>query len=459
MDELMTTPTEPQAAPRAAVDVPGAGASSVGPSPWLAFVDALVLVATMAGVNVVRFAFEWPTYSVAYYFVAFVLAALVHVVVFYFDGLYEPELRLGNRPHLPRVAKATLVALLLIALVELLTARYVIPRGSLPILLVLETLAVAGNRRFARSVRLRREGPPRVVVVGAATEVTLALQHLARVAKTLHVVGHTDTPRNLLEVVDRYEATDVLLLSVGMLDQMFPEPLSTLERRGVGVLQRVTAKETLLGLQNVREVGGMPFVALGTHTLPLPRVRLKRCLELAGVAALLPLIVPLVAATALYVRFVAGSPVLYRQLRIGRDGHLFTLLKFRTMRPDAEIERGPVLAEERDPRVIPGCDWVRRTRLDELPQLWNVLRGEMSVVGPRPERPEIARLYESRIPGYARRHELRPGITGLAQVHGRYHTDAQYKLGHDLHYLVNWSPVLDLQVLLRTVWVVLTRRV
>ena len=135
------------------------------------------------------------------------------------------------------------------------------------------------------------------------------------------------------------------------------------------------------------------------------------------------------------------------------------MFKFRTMIEDAEADgQGARLAEKEDPRVIPACRWVRSSRMDELPQLWNVRKGEMSLVGPRPERPELTDEFERQIPGYARRHELPPGLTGLAQIHGRYHTDAEYKLGYDLQYLVNWSPVLDLQILVRTAWVVLLRR-
>jgi lipopolysaccharide/colanic/teichoic acid biosynthesis glycosyltransferase len=102
---------------------------------------------------------------------------------------------------------------------------------------------------------------------------------------------------------------------------------------------------------------------------------------------------------------------------------------------------------------------MRSTRADELPQLWNVLRGEMSLVGPRPERPELVAEIVERVPGYVRRNELPPGVTGLAQIQGRYGTDAEYKLGYDLQYLVNWSVVTDIEILLRTIWVVVSRRV
>ncbi|MDQ3974880.1 MAG: sugar transferase, partial [Actinomycetota bacterium] len=393
------------------------------------------------------------------YALGFLAATAIHLMVNYFGGLYEPELRLGLRPQLPRIMGLTLGAVVIVGFVELLAGRYVIPRGNLPALFLLGSLALAANRRAARELRLRRDGRPRVLLVGAPDEVNLALAHLAESDRVATVVGQTAGAGELQEAVEATGATEVLLLSGRMLDEIYPEPLTTLERRGVGVLQRVSARDTLLGLAGVREIAGMPFVALRTHTLPVCRARFKRTLELLGAVAAAPLILPTLAFVALYVRVVAGPPVLFRQERVGRDGRPFAMLKFRTMHPDAEEGVGPILAPQGDPRVIPACQWLRSTRLDELPQLWNVLRGEMSVVGPRPERPELTAQYEQLIPGYQRRHDIPPGITGLAQINGRYHTDPEYKLGHDLQYLVNWSPVLDLQILARTVLVVLTRRV
>lgn len=193
--------------------------------------------------------------------------------------------------------------------------------------------------------------------------------------------------------------------------------------------------------------------------MPPYRRRLKRLTDLTTVLLLSPLLLALVALTAVYVRVRAGSHVLFWQTRVGVGGRAFQMVKFRTMRPDAEEDGRARLADVADDRVVPGCEFLRSTRLDELPQLWNILRGEMGLVGPRPERPELTRKFEASIPGYSRRHEVPPGITGLAQIHGRYHTDAEYKLGYDLQYLVNWSPVLDLEILARTVLVIVRRRV
>jgi lipopolysaccharide/colanic/teichoic acid biosynthesis glycosyltransferase len=172
-------------------------------------------------------------------------------------------------------------------------------------------------------------------------------------------------------------------------------------------------------------------------------------------------LIPLTLITILvasYVRLRAGKNIIYKQERTGKFGQPFMMLKFRTMTENAEINTGVIKAEYKDARVVKGLDWVRKTRLDEIPQFVNVLRGEMSIIGPRPERPDFTNQYELEIPGYERRHDIAPGITGLAQVKGRYHTDPAYKLGHDLQYLVNWSPILDLQILFQTIWTILARR-
>ena len=197
----------------------------------------------------------------------------------------------------------------------------------------------------------------------------------------------------------------------------------------------------------------MPYVAIRPRALRSHQVRLKRLVELAVLLVTATAVVPVLILAAAYVRVVAGRGVLFRQVRTGRHGTPFTLAKFRTMDHDAEADGTARLAAVDDERVIRGCRWMRRTRLDELPQVWLVVRGRMSLVGPRPERPELIAEFEAALPGYGRRHEIAPGITGLAQVRAGYHTDPAYKLGHDLQYLMSWSPVLDLQILARTVLV------
>ncbi|NLF59403.1 MAG: sugar transferase [Candidatus Hydrogenedens sp.] len=181
-------------------------------------------------------------------------------------------------------------------------------------------------------------------------------------------------------------------------------------------------------------------------------------MDLSAALGGLVLLSPLLAALALAVRLGSPGPALYRQERQGRGGKPFHVVKFRTMAQGAEDRTGPVLAEEDDPRVTPTGRWLRRTRLDELPQLWNVIRGEMSLVGPRPERPAFADAHLAEEPLYRHRLLARPGMTGLAQIHGRYDTDYRQKLRYDLLYIGNMTLAADLRILAATARIVLTGR-
>ena len=425
---------------------------------FLFLLDAIGLYGAMVVINTVRFGTTWPTYPLSHYVVGFSIATVIHLAIGYLSGLYEREPRLGSRPWLPRVVVATGIGIAVQGVAFVVLDRYLMPRLNLLALGVLGSLVLTGNRAVSRRLTRWYQGPPQVALIGPPDAVAAVRAQLRRSDRAAVVVTEASSIDGLAERVRHSHTTDVLLLDVDAFSRIFPEPLTTCEAAGVGFLQRVGATETLLGLTTVREVAGMPFVRLRSHTLSSHQVRLKRLIDLVLLIVTAPVSVPVVAVLALYVRLRAGAPVLYRQTRVGRDGRLFTLVKFRTMVRDAET-RGAVLAQAGDPRVIPGLGWMRATRADELPQLWNVARGEMSLVGPRPERPEFTAELAQRIPGYERRHELAPGLTGLAQVNGRYDTDAAFKLGHDLQYLVNWSPVLDLQILVRTVWVVMARRV
>ena len=428
---------------------------------FLVVLDGVSLYVLMIVISFVRFgfSFDWDTYPLSRYFVGFAIATTIHLVINYFSGLYEREPRLGVRPWLPRALLATGIGVAVQGLAFVVLDRYLMPRLNLAVFLALASFVLVANRNISRRLSVRRNGPPRVVLVGEPASIDLATRHLGESDRDAVVVDRVGSPRLLTSAVTDHAATDVLLLDVTAFGSVYPEPLNSLDSAGVGFLQRVSARETLLGLKTVRQVGGMPFVPLRLHTVPAHKVRLKRLFDLIVVIVFAPLWVPTVALVALYVLIRAGRPVLYRQARVGRDGAIFSVVKFRTMVHDAESDGRARLASEDDDRVLPALRWMRSTRADELPQLWNVLRGEMSLVGPRPERPELVAEIVQRVPGYVRRNELPPGLTGLAQIHGRYGTDAEYKLGYDLQYLVNWSIVIDIEILVRTVWVVVSRRV
>lgn len=180
--------------------------------------------------------------------------------------------------------------------------------------------------------------------------------------------------------------------------------------------------------------------------------RAKRLLDVSLAATALLILAPLLAVAALAVLIGSGWPIIYTQERIGQAGRRFRIYKFRSMRCDAERETGPIWASDHDARCTRVGDWLRHTNIDELPQLFNVLRGDMSLVGPRPERPTFVECFRQTIPDYDLRHAVRGGMTGWAQVHGwRGRTSLRKRIQYDLDYIERWSFWLDVRILFMTI--------
>ncbi|OFW04531.1 MAG: undecaprenyl-phosphate glucose phosphotransferase [Acidobacteria bacterium RIFCSPLOWO2_02_FULL_67_36] len=202
----------------------------------------------------------------------------------------------------------------------------------------------------------------------------------------------------------------------------------------------------------LENLDGVPIISLNDVPLRGFNSVLKRAIDIAiSAAALVVASVPF-GIIALLVRYTSTGPVFYRQERMGLDGKAFDVFKFRSMHEGAEDETGPIWARDNDPRCTRVGTWLRRTDLDELPQLWNVLRGDMSIVGPRPERPYFVEQFKHRIPQYMLRHKVKAGITGWAQVNGwRGNTSLEKRIEYDLYYIENWSVALDIKIMWLTI--------
>ena len=202
----------------------------------------------------------------------------------------------------------------------------------------------------------------------------------------------------------------------------------------------------------LENLDGVPIISLNDVPLHGFNSVLKRAIDIViSAAALVVASVPF-GIIALLVRYTSTGPVFYRQERMGLDGKAFDVFKFRSMHEGAEDETGPIWARDNDPRCTRVGTWLRRTDLDELPQLWNVLRGDMSIVGPRPERPYFVEQFKHRIPQYMLRHKVKAGITGWAQVNGwRGNTSLEKRIEYDLYYIENWSVALDIKIMWLTI--------
>jgi Undecaprenyl-phosphate glucose phosphotransferase len=232
-------------------------------------------------------------------------------------------------------------------------------------------------------------------------------------------------------------------------------------RRVFDVLSRSLVEVRLIA--DVPNLAGLSLTTSNLDGLPVVGLResphfglnvvVKRAMDFVLSAFAIVIISPLMAAIALLIKLTSSGPIFYRQERCGLNGRTFWMLKFRTMCIDAESQTGPVWARRDDPRRTRWGAFLRRTSLDELPQFINVLRGDMSLVGPRPERPVFIQQFSRTIPNYMARHCVKAGITGWAQVHGwRGNTSLRKRIQYDLYYITHWNPWLDLRILWMTLW-------
>jgi exopolysaccharide biosynthesis polyprenyl glycosylphosphotransferase len=339
-------------------------------------------------------------------------------------------------------------------------------------------LAVAGTFAFlgfcvarAAAVKVRARllrrgvGAKRTLVVGTSVAANeLCRRLLGGPASDYYLVGVIPTGEgepeegckvlggleDFFDVVSR-EKIGVVFFGGDVPDQVLLDFVLECDLKGVEVRILPSTLELMASKIHADEALGVPVFALRQFRLTAFNRFLKRALDVVFAGFLLVAFSPLWALIALIIKLTSPGPVLYRQDRVGQDGRTFELLKFRSMRQDAEAETGPVFAQANDERVTLFGRFLRRTSFDEITQLFNVLKGDMSVVGPRPERPYFVEKFASDVPRYVERHKVKSGMTGWAQVNGlRGNTSIAQRVEYDLYYIENWSLLFDLKVILRT---------
>lgn len=307
----------------------------------------------------------------------------------------------------------------------------------------------AGERanRLVGVLRKRKElGMDVVGWAGAAGNGSLTRENLGRKLAELGATRGVD--RVIVALSDRRSMMPV-------------RELLELRLRGIKVEEATALLERVSGKIDVDELYPSWLIYAEGFRLNATFLLVRRLISVMLSVLLLLVVLPLLPLVALAIKLSSPGPVLYRQRRVGRFGNIFYCYKFRTMRPDAEADSGPTWAGDDDPRITRVGHFLRTTRLDEIPQLWNVLRGDMSFVGPRPERPEFVEWLAREIPYYHLRHVVRPGITGWAQINYTYGASLEQskeKLRYDLYYIKNMSPLLDLYIVLQTIKTVVLGR-
>ncbi len=408
------------------------------------------------------------------YFAVLPVAALVSVVCYRWAGLYRPRREGAAVEELLLVVKGTFFALAALLALSFFYREYEYSRAVVAIFAVLNPLML-GLSRFALRIALRRLrargfNMRRAVIVGAGKPGQKLAEAIERNPWTgIRVVGFVDhRPERKGK---KFAGAQVLgpivdlpaIIASSSADQVF----IALSGRDSWLIEEVMGllAETMVDVRVVpdlfsfytlnREVGefdGLPVLAVRESPLHGWSRVVKRAVDIGFSLAVLILLLPLLLLLAALVKLTSKGPVFYRQERMGLGGDVFGMYKFRSMRTDAEAATGAVWAKENDPRRTAFGAFLRKTSMDELPQFLNVLVGDMSIVGPRPERPVFIEEFKKKIPRYMFRHKMKAGITGWAQVNGwRGNTSLRKRIQYDLYYIEHWSNWFDVRVMFLTV--------
>ena len=403
----------------------------------------------------------------------------VYVAVFYVAGLYRSRLMLSLLDDLPYILAASVVGFAIkLALISLSPTVDPPPRQVLHAVVLLVAVLVVRQVAYTIVRTARRHGKVRhrTLVVGAGrVGIRLANTLVEHREYGLDPVGFVDCdvpsdelllPAPMLgdydelgPVIRRHEIRDVIVAFGGADEDSLVDILRTCDRLDVDVFLVPRLFELHNANRHTDEVWGMPLIRVRRAAFRSPWWKAKRLMDIVVSGVALLLLSPLLLVCALAVRWEGGPGIIFRQQRVGLDGRQFDVLKFRSLKPVDETESQTNWNIKHDDRLGPVGKFLRASSLDELPQLWNILRGDMTLVGPRPERPHFVQQFATHIPRYTARHRVPAGLTGWSQAHGlRGDTSIEDRARFDNYYIENWSPWLDVKIILKTVGQVIRRQ-
>ena len=409
---------------------------------------------------------------------AFLIAVVCQICLYYAE-LYDFRILSDRREVFVRLLQALGSTALILAFLYFWFPQLVVGRGVFLMSAFFVILGVGGWRIVYEWVTGQFAHRERLLLVGTSrATVELAKELFERKELGVQIVGFIDADRarigqpvlnpgvigaveDIPDIIRTHNVDRVVVSLADARGQLPMDKLLDMKLAGVTFDHLATVYEEYTGkiaIENLR-----PSWLIFSEGFRKSRAvhAVKRAIDV-GVASLgLLVTLPIMAIVALLIRITSPGPAMFKQQRVGLNGRIFTLFKFRSMKPNAEARTGAVWATPDDRRITPVGRFLRRTRLDELPQFWNVLRGDMSLVGPRPERPEFISDLTRKIPFYGQRHVVKPGLTGWAQVRYSYGAsvdDSFQKLQYDLFYVKNLSIGLDLFIIFKTIQTVVLQR-
>ncbi len=399
-----------------------------------------------------RFSGELPVINVKPFYQLTPFIVIFTIVIFEIFDLYKRNWK-GINKDFRTILSAVFFVFLLTNTATFWLRGFAFPRSVLFIGLMNQIILIWLWRSCCWQLERKIYGLLNVVAIGLTNEKEM-------VDKLLLNKGWYFNLTKVIFVEDMYnspelEKADGVFILPSVPDDYKSELLRYCLNRGKAFFLVPSTYEIFLSNADVKQLDDLPVLEVIKFFPSNGVAAAKRIIDIILSALGLIILSPLMIIVALAIKATSPGPVLYLQERVGQGEKPFMLYKFRTMINNAEARTGPVLASDDDPRITPIGKFLRATRIDEIPQLWNVLKGDMSLVGPRPERPFFIEKFKKEIPGYEYRHLVKPGITGLAQIAGKYSTTADDKLRYDLMYIGNLSLLQDIKILVQTVPVVM----
>ena len=423
-------------------------------TPVVALADLSLIQASFVATLLIKHGYTGtPSLYLAGYAPIVPSICLLSLVILHLFNLYSDWLRSPPKQLTYFIAVSAGLITVLSTLMLSWAQQYRLPVPWLGLRACVTCGLLIGYRLLLRQFYWSKVGRCRVMVM--ASEEDQAVQIIRRLEPVapgwMEFVG-CFVEKDFTGLRDTAPSFDALLLVSGVAqERAIIERCAQMQKK---VMTVPALMEMSLLRGRIHEMEDLLVVELQSPHLTREQNLIKRIFDLALATALLILTSPVLLLTAAMIRLTSKGPVVFKQDRVGRDGAVYQMFKFRTMIADAEKHTGPVLAQECDPRITALGHILRATRIDELPQLVNVLVGNMSVIGPRPERPFFVSTFRAMLPDYDLRFAVKPGITGLAQVAGSYSTPVEQKLKFDLLYISHYSVMRDIRIVLRTIPVV-----
>lgn len=325
------------------------------------------------------------------------------------------------------------------------------PRSVILINFFVGTIILFLWRVVVFKIYQRMSGSKRVLILGMEKDVFAAVDNFTNTKSIRHVVTHVVLSDYYENVSRHLDDIDIVYLASQIEESEKLKIYDLLTSKEKKMFLNTSFENLIMVNPNMMNIEDESIIEVSAFRIPQEDGLMKRIIDIIVAVVGIVVTSPIMAIAAILVKQSSEGPVFYKQTRITKDGKEFEILKFRSMGVTAEKESGPVLATSNDVRVTPVGKYLRSLRIDELPQLFNVLSGDMSLVGPRPERPFFVDQFKELNPHYYLRHNVRAGITGYAQVYGKYASDFNSKLNFDLIYIKKYSLVLDLKIMLQTV--------